>query len=178
MKVFKFRVVLDGKEIVFRDVVLDPSCSLEDFHNTILNSYAFSGQQMASFYRSNDNWDRGEEFPLMDMFEKEGEGKLMKETILSEVFEQAGDKFLYIYDFLNMKIFMIEMMGIEDFADDAQLPQVVSEFGTPPSESAEMDLAEFKLDEDPMAGIGDDPFGDAGDDWDMESFEDIDNLDI
>ncbi|MEM7161845.1 MAG: hypothetical protein AAF487_05320 [Bacteroidota bacterium] len=176
MKSFKFRVVLDGKETVFRDVLMDPACTLEDFHHTILNCYAFSGQQMASFYRSNENWDRGEEFPLMDMFEKEDEGKLMSETKIEEVFIEEGDKFLYIYDFLNMKIFMIEMMGQEDF--QGALPHVVLEYGEAPPESAESDFSEFQLDEDPMAGIGDDPFGDAGDDWDMESFEDIDNLDI
>ena len=112
----------------------------------------------------------------MDMFEKEDEGKLMSETKIEEVFAQEGDKFLYIYDFLNMKIFMIELMGTEEF--EGTLPHVALEYGEAPPESAKSDFSEFQLDEDPMAGMGDDPFGDAGDDWDAQSFEDIDNLDI
>ena len=174
MKVFKFRVVLDGKETVFRDVLIQAERNLEEFHHTILNCFAFSGQQMASFYRSNGNWDRGEEFPLMDMFEVDGQGKLMKDTQLLEVFESAGDKFLYIYDFLNMKIFMIEMLAVEKMDESTTLPQVVLEYGTPPPEDESTSFSEFALEEDSEEM---DPFED-GDDWDLESFEDIDNLDI
>ena len=173
MKVFKFRVVLDGKETVFRDVVMDPDSSLEDFHNAILNMFSFSGQQMASFYRSNSNWDKGEEFPLVDMFEQPDQGSLMGETAMESVFEQKGDRILYIYDFLNMKIFLIELLEVTEMDPSESLPQIVMELGTPPPEDAVLDLNEFSLTDDPVDG--DDI---EGDDWDMDTFEDIDNLDI
>lgn len=173
MDVFKFRVVLDGKDTVFRDVLVSPDRSLEDFHNIILNMFSFKGEQMASFYRSNDNWDKGEEFPLMDMFEVEGQGSLMKDTALDTVFLEKGDKFLYIYDFLNMKIFMIEMLDVLEIEPSETIPQIVMEIGTAPPEDAVIGFNEFSLSDDDVDG--DDI---EEDEWDMENFEDIDNLDI
>ena len=62
----KFRVLLDSEknEEIFRDIVISENEDFESFFQEILNSYGFKGDQMASFYVSNENWDKGEEISL------------------------------------------------------------------------------------------------------------------
>ena len=47
--VYKFRVILDVKEDVFRDIMIQGEATLEDFHNVINQSFGFAGDEMASF---------------------------------------------------------------------------------------------------------------------------------
>ncbi len=65
----KFRVLLDSKEQeqVFRDILISDQDNFESFYKAILKAYDFKGDQMGSFYMSNDNWDKGHEISLMDM---------------------------------------------------------------------------------------------------------------
>ena len=168
MKAFKFRIFLDAKETIFKDVVLDPEISLEVLHNIILNSFNYSGEQMASFYESNDEWQKGAEYPLVNMFE-ENNANVMSQTALKSLTSEIGDKLIYVYDFLNMKIFLIELVELLDVDPSENLPKLTMEIGTPPPESSleDMDLSDFELPED-LEDIDDD----------LPTFEDIDNLDI
>lgn len=65
----KFRVLLDSekKEEVFRDILIADTDNFESFYKIILDSFNFKGDQMGSFYVSNDMWDKGHEISLMDM---------------------------------------------------------------------------------------------------------------
>ena len=48
--VYKFRVILDSEEDVFRDIAIFAEDTLEDLHNAIFNSFGFDGMDVASFY--------------------------------------------------------------------------------------------------------------------------------
>ena len=50
--IYKFRVILDAKEDIFRDIAIEKEATLEDLHNTIVNAFGFDGSEMASFYVS------------------------------------------------------------------------------------------------------------------------------
>lgn len=168
MKSYKFRIFLDGKETIFKDVVLDPDISLEDFHHIILNAFGYRGEQMASFYESTDEWQRGDEYPLISMVGIKDE-QIMANTALRSLVTNTGDKLIYVYDFLNMKIFLIELVQITDSDPANSLPFISMEIGTPPPESltGEIDLSNFELPND-LEDLDDD----------LPTFEDIDNLDI
>ena len=57
--VYRFRVVLDTVEDVFRDIEILKTNSLEDLHNVITQSFGFDGTEMASFYVSDDELSQG-----------------------------------------------------------------------------------------------------------------------
>ena len=38
--------------------------TLEDFHNVINQSFGFAGDEMASFYLTDEDWNQGEEITL------------------------------------------------------------------------------------------------------------------
>ena len=51
--IYRFRVILDAKEDVFRDIEINSENTLEEFHNSITQAFGFEGNEMASFYVSN-----------------------------------------------------------------------------------------------------------------------------
>ena len=66
---YKIRVILDTKEDVIRTILVDDSINLESLHYTIAKTFGFEVQEMASFYRTDDEWNQGEEIPLFNMAE-------------------------------------------------------------------------------------------------------------
>ena len=59
MKVYKFRVLLDStqEEEVFRDILIEASDNFESFYRQIIKSFAFKGDEMASFFMSDEEWE-------------------------------------------------------------------------------------------------------------------------
>lgn len=131
--VFKLRVIIDTEEDVFRDIEMSAQSSFHQLHETILQSFQFEKGEMASFYLSNDEWEKGLEIPLMDM----GEGVVsMENALLSEMLQSVGNKVLYVYDFLRMWIFYIEVMDVLESDDNQTYPLVSLSFGEAPSQDS------------------------------------------
>ena len=75
----KFRVLLDSKDKneVFRDILISDKANFEVLYTAIKSAYNFTEDQMASFYISNDNWDKGFEISLFDMSFGENEDQIL-----------------------------------------------------------------------------------------------------
>ena len=186
MKVFKFRVLLDSEETIFRDIQIKANQTFEDLHNAILDAFEFEGTEMASFYQSNDNWDKGKEIPLEDISDDEdSDVKTMSDTSISDLAKQLNQKFIYVYDFLKMWCFYVEVLGIEEEDKKEKYPFVSMTFGDAPSEdSREADYSEdfdglsgFEEDEDDLKKVDiddeiDDMFNDLDDEYDDRSYDD------
>ena len=63
MQVFKLRVLLDDKDVIYRDILIDSKDNLESLHYAILDAFDLSNSEPASFYLSNDSWEKLEETP-------------------------------------------------------------------------------------------------------------------
>lgn len=159
---YKIRVILDTKEDVIRTFLIDKSVTLEKLHTTIAKAFGFGGQEMASFYRTDNEWNQGEEIPLFNMNEI-GEGISMATEILHETLTQESDKLIYVYDFLNMWTFYVEVIEISDeIISETKLILTVGEI---PSEAPEK---EFKAED--LNANSDDDFEDPFDDIDDYDF--------
>ena len=90
MKAYKFRVVIDTDEDVFRDIVILENQNFEDLHFAVIHAFGFEGDQMASFYMSNEEWEKGEEIGLMDM--SFGDEKGPKDMISTDIESQIESK--------------------------------------------------------------------------------------
>ena len=112
--IYRFRVVLDNdtKEDIFRDIEIRKTDSLEDLHNVITQSFGFDGSEMASFYISDDDWNQGEEISLFDMSEGGTDIQLMNETSIDSSVSESRTKLIYVYDFLSMWTFLVELAGL------------------------------------------------------------------
>lgn len=137
----KFRILLDSdkNQEVFRDIFIDANASFDDFYQTILNSFAFTGREMASFYVSNDDWDKGHEISWLDMSYDDQDNSehlpsVMSTAILSEFIEEPDQKFILVYDFLRMWIFLIELIGYEK--EGPKEPEITLSIGVSPEEGS------------------------------------------
>ena len=53
------RAILDTEEDVIRDFEIEASASLEELHDALSQAFGFAGNEMASFYRSDEHWNQG-----------------------------------------------------------------------------------------------------------------------
>ena len=100
--VYKFRIILDTEEDIFRDIAILAGDTLEDFHNAIFNSFGFDGMEVASFYTCDDTWNQEDEIPMFDAGDVPGEQKTMSDYQLSDLLDKQNTKIIYVYDFINM----------------------------------------------------------------------------
>src|SRR5688500_13551406 len=110
MAVYKFKVSFEEYDDIYRVIEIKPTQTFEDLHKAILDSIGFDQKQMASFYMSTDSWKKGQEITLEDMSESE-ETKIpvMRESRLNSYIADPHQKILYVYDFLEVWAFQIEL---------------------------------------------------------------------
>lgn len=146
--IYRFRVILDNdtEDDIFRDLEIRETDTLEDLHNIITQSFGFDGTEMASFYISNDAWEQGEEISLFDLSD-DNSARLMNETSLDSVVHEAQTKLIYIYDFLSMWTFYVELAEIVDEAEGHDYPNLMFVKGQVP-ENAPEKLFEADKDDD------------------------------
>ncbi len=158
--IYKIRIILDAQEDIFRDLEIESDSSLEELHNTITQAFGFLGEEMASFYTCDENWVQDEEIPLYDLRENEGETRLMRNTPLKEVLYEESPKMLYVYDFLNMWTFFVELADVAQPEDGRSYPNLLFSFGelpeSPPEKRFEADPGEEDFDLDEPFGNYDD----------------------
>jgi len=141
--IYKFRVILDAQEDIFRDLEIQADNTLEDFHNAINQAFGFDGGEMASFYISDDQWNQGEEIPLFDMGDNGANTPLMHTTSLESILNEDNRNLIYIYDFLNMWTFFVELADIAEAESGKSYPNLMFAFGNlpevPPEKTFESD---------------------------------------
>ena len=137
--IYRFRAILDNdtEDDVFRDIEIRETDSLEDLHNAITQAFGFDGLQMASFYISNDEWDQGEEISMFDVSEGNAPVRLMGETRLNEVVSQYQTKLIYVYDFMSMWTFLVELAEIVEEAEGTDYPNLMFVHGQIPDSAPE-----------------------------------------
>ena len=151
--VYKFRVILDSEEDVFRDIAILENDTLEDLHNAIVNAFDFDGLEIASFYTCDQQWNQNEEISLFDTGDILGEQKVMADYMLSDILDKENTKIIYVYDFLNMWTFFVELAAIEEMASATTYPNMLFSHGIMPADAPEKDFSDaaasdFDYDED------------------------------
>lgn len=160
---YRFRIILDAEEDVFRDIEIMADNTLEDLHNTILQSFGFDGTEMASFYISDDDWNQGEEISQFDVTEGAGSVRLMNETTLDDVVSEDRTKLIYVYDFFSMWTFLVELAEIAEPDPQMDYPNLLFVHGQLPTAAPEK---EFQAEEEDL-GL------DYDDDFDVDDYDDL-----
>lgn len=135
--IYKIRVILDTKEDIFRDIEIEQNNSLEEFHNAITQAFGFLGDEMASFYTCDDEWNQDDEIALFDMSESGSNVRLMNENHLEDILTQRTPKLIYVYDFFSMWTFFVELADIVDKEDGRSYPNTLFSFGELPESPPE-----------------------------------------
>lgn len=136
MAILRFRIYFEEDDSVYRDVAIRHTQNFFELHETILKSFEFDSKHAATFYRSNDNWQRGREISL-EQYEKAYKAPplLMKETVIGSEIRDPNQKFIYVYDFAKLWTFLVELINVSK-EENAKLtyPAIVRKEGIPPSQ--------------------------------------------
>ena len=137
--IYRFRVILDNDtdDDIFRDIEINKSNNLEDFHNTITQSFGFEGNEMASFYLSDQEWNQVEEISLFDLGDVGETNRLMSDVLLDSVIDKNNNRLIFVYDFLNLWTFLIELVEIVELTIGVNYPNLIFSKGQIPSKIPE-----------------------------------------
>lgn len=174
MKTYTFRVIIDTEEDIFRDIVILENQDFEELHQAIIKAFEFKGDQMASFYMSNEEWEKGEEISLMDMSLEDDKGPVkMKDILIGSRINNSHHKILYVYDFLMMWIFYIELVKEGTQEPDKSYPFISLIFSDPPDESSKEITDLFNI---PMKDSTEKDINEIFDDNEENGISEFDNL--
>ncbi len=113
MAVLKFRIYLEEDDSVYRDVLVKHTQSFADLQEGILKSFEFDNKHESTFYRSNDNWQRGREISR-ERYKKpyKVEPLIMSDTTVGSEIRDTNQKFVYVYDFQKNWTFLVELINV------------------------------------------------------------------
>ena len=68
--IYLFRIISDEDQDFFRDLVIDGSDTFLDFHRALQENLGYDPSQLASFFITNEMWEKQQEITLIDMMEE------------------------------------------------------------------------------------------------------------
>ena len=183
MAILRFRIYWEDDESTYRDVAIKHTQTFSDLHLAILKSFEFDSKHKATFYRSNDNWQRGREISL-EKYDKEykAEPLIMSEISIGSEIRDPNQKFIYEYDFNKNWHFMVELITV-DKEENAKMnyPACVRTEGIAPSQYGTKGLVDSRLAEmeekyDLQPEAMKDGFGEEGEESDSDTAETEDDV--
>lgn len=145
--ILKIRVILDTEQDVFRDIEIEDKRSLLELHTAIKKAFSLKGEEMASFFLSNDQWFQGSEIPMEDMSGEE-DAETMANVNLKSVIPNKGGKMIYLYDFLQMWTFYCEVLSVAKKENNKVYPNVSYTYGECPAEPPQKESMHFDIEDD------------------------------
>jgi len=128
MYYYKFKVSFDDVEDFERNIEILSSDNFESLHQILYHSIGLKGHELASFSICDAKWNKKQEITLIDMlddsrtetpnYEEDEEFSstsnvpkhIMKEAVLKDFITDPHQYIIYEYDFINPKVFYIELL--------------------------------------------------------------------
>lgn len=171
--IYKIRVILDTKEDVFRDIELRDKQTLFTLYKGIMSAFSLQGEELASFYESDEKWTQGKEIPLENMDDASSD-ETMSDFHIHEVLPEVGSRMIFVYDYFDMWTFSVEVIAISDKKAVLNYPLTVYRFGTMPLKAPKRNLEILNLEEDEMNDNEDEE--NSFDDLEIDSEIDLDDF--
>lgn len=137
MAILKFRVYFEEDDSIYRDIAVRHTQTFFDLHTTILQAFEFDNKHQATFFRSNEQWQKGREISLETY-----EGRsykvpplLMKDTTIGSEIKNTNQRFTYSYDFQKLWDFLVELINVSKEENAAiDYPKVTRSEGISPKQ--------------------------------------------
>lgn len=113
------------------DMQMDTEETLDQLHQAIQQALQFDAAQMASFFTTDQEWNKETEIALFDLG-AETPMLTMEQAILVDFIREPHQRFLYVFDFFSERCLFMEVIGLAEGALDS--PLCVQAKGTPPSQ--------------------------------------------
>lgn len=174
MKIFTFRAISQEEEDFILEIQIRSDHTFFDLHKSYQKALNYDEKQMASFYLTNNEWEKEKEINLFDMYEDNHNGNellKMEDTLLEDILHAEKSKLLYVHDFFYERAFFIELIKINDEVINNFSPECIRLEGKIPPQ--------VLMTEEMPSKISDILNGDTEytDDEDI-TFESIDDIDL
>jgi hypothetical protein len=175
MAILKFRVYFEEDDSVYRDIAIQHKQTFFDLHQALLKAFEFDNKHGATFFRSNDKWQRGREISLEVYADRTYKAAplLMQETSIGSEIKDPNQKFIYLYDFVKGWSFLVELINVtKEESGKLTYPALVRKEGIPPSQYGTKSLLGEKfadVEEKYDLSKGAEGFGEEGEESDSGS---------
>jgi hypothetical protein len=118
MAILKFRISWEEDDAIYRDVMVKHTQHFTDLHQIILKAFEFDEKHDATFFRSNEKWQRGREISKA-VYEKNYvvPPLMMDEVLIGSEILNTNQQFVYLYDFAKSWTFLIQLIQVIKNAD-------------------------------------------------------------
>lgn len=133
MHIYKFRMLSEENEDFLRDFEIQATQTFEDLHGLITECVSLKGNELASFYICDQKWNKQLEITLLDMKdmeeeqeareEEDNETYVMTHSLIRDFINEPHQRLLYEYDFLDPKVFYLELLSVYKQKDDDSYPR-------------------------------------------------------
>jgi len=136
-----FRIISNEDQDFYRDLVIDGSNTFLEFHHVLQENLGYDPTQLASFFITNEHWEKQHEITLIDMMQEPGvETNTMEECTLDQHFSELNQRMIYVFDFFSERAFFMELIESSDEDSPKKTPFIAQSVGDPPSQLALDDL--------------------------------------
>lgn len=171
--IITFRFISDEEDDFVLDVNIKHDQTFLELHQTIQKQLGYDENQLASFFTSNDDWEKLQEVALMDMGSDQ-ESFTMDKTKIEQLFSKKNDRILYVFDFFAERLFFGSITRTIDQESPIPLPSVSRFEGIVPEQfqndnmsmEDDLNLDDFNMDDD----LG------LDDDMKFESLDDLEDI--
>lgn len=176
VEIYKFRIQSEDNDEFVRDIEIKSSQTFKELHDAFLKSVSLDGRELASFFTSNESWDKLHEITLIDMTgdpdndsdeEEEPATSLMDNAKLSDYLDLDNNRLLYEYDFLNVRTFKFEILATSNVEKGTKYPRVTWTVG---------DIYDSSFEEDYLENEDEDEFKEDDEDLRDELLREFDDL--
>ncbi len=133
--IYNFRIISDEEKEFIRDLEISGTATFLDFHEAIQKELNYDSSQLASFFLTDEGWEKELEITLIDMMsDSEQPGIIMKDAVIQDYISTARERMLYVFDFFSERAFFIECMEIKTEDKNVQYPHISFRLGDPPTQ--------------------------------------------
>lgn len=194
MYYYKFKVYYDEVEDFVRDVEILANDNFESFHKLIYDCTGLQGNEFAAFSICDQKWNKQKEITLLDTTDEDAyvdetpdydeddqystksnlPKYVMSDALLKDFITDPHQHIMYEYDFMNPKVFYIELQKTLKTDETEGFPRCTFKKMELPKDRMAVkndNLDDFDLEDDiPNEDELDDLFGDG---YDAEDFSDL-----
>lgn len=136
--VFKFRMLSDENDSFVRDYEVMYDMTLLDFHRYICANLGYDPDNMASFFTSNQQWEKLFEFTLMDMGTEDGDSdnpsRTMDSVCLGQIIRNRKERLIYTFDMFADRSYFLELQQSTQADADVEYPRTCLSEGEAPDQ--------------------------------------------
>ena len=141
--IYKFRIISDEDQLFNRVIEIAENDTFLSFHKAIIKACDYKESEMASFFVSNDDWNKGQEFTLFDMGDDAANTIPMQSAKLSDYVDEIEDKLIYQFDFFGDRNFYCTLVDIFKADTKKKFPICSQSIGNPPVQKMDESSEEF-----------------------------------